>query len=109
MMNINIGVIGIGYVGKACIDFFSKNYNIFSYDINNSGSEQSIAALTLKSDIIFICVPTPMNKDGSCNTSIVEDVLQKINRQNKQTTCIIKSTIPPGTSKYLSEKFKFVK
>jgi len=105
MENIKVGIVGIGYVGKACINFFSKKYSVYSYDINNSGTEKSINSLVLKSDIIFISVPTPMNDDGSCNTSIVESVLSNINNQEKKSLCVIKSTIPPGTSRKFSDKF----
>ena len=105
MDNIKLGVVGVGYVGKACIEFFSEQYQVFSYDINNSGSEKSLTNLILKSDIIFICLPTPMNDDGSCNTSIIESVLFDINNQQKKSICVIKSTIPPGTSSNFSRKF----
>ena len=33
--------------------------------------------IELDNDIIFICVPTPMKKDGSCDTSIVEGVVER--------------------------------
>ena len=105
MKNIKIGVIGIGYVGKACIHTFSKTHSVFSYDINNSGTENTIESLVSKSDVIFISVPTPMNTDGSCNTSIVESVLSDLNNEEKKSLCVIKSTIPPGTTRKFSNKF----
>ncbi len=106
--NIKIGVVGIGYVGKACIEFFNQYYTVYSYDINSSGTEKSLHNLVLKADIIFICVPSPMKKDGSCDTSIVENVLQEINNHN-EALVVIKSTLTPGTSKKLSKKFQKLK
>jgi len=29
-------------------------------------------------DIVFVCVPTPMKRDGECDTSIVEQVVDEI-------------------------------
>ena len=59
---------------------------------------------------IFVCLPTPMNKDGSCNISIVEGVLDTIDltTDNLETkrNIIIKSTIPPGTTSKWNRKFE---
>ena len=74
MKDMNIGVIGLGYVGKACLSFFEKNFNCYSYDINNSGSEISIKKLVEKVDIIFLCLPTPMKQNGECDISIVLNI-----------------------------------
>lgn len=63
---------------------------------------------------IFVCVPTPMNPDGSCNTSIVENVVLLIDavadnmqrhRLHRPVVCI-KSTVPPGTTQKLNDKCK---
>ena len=102
---MNIGVIGLGYVGKACLSFFEKNFNCYSYDINNSGSEISIKKLVEKVDIIFLCLPTPMKQNGECDISIVENVLAQINQLNVKISCVIKSTIPPGTTQTFNNKF----
>ena len=65
------------------------------------------------SDIIFVCVPTPMKKDGSCDTSIVESVVHELNglaitRQDANRIIAIKSTIPPGTTDRLNKECKYV-
>tara|TARA_X000000368_G_scaffold290505_1_gene230822 strand:+ start:2417 stop:3262 length:846 start_codon:yes stop_codon:yes gene_type:complete len=108
MNSINIGIIGLGYVGKACESIFSNFFNTYTFDINGSGSENSLKTLVGKVDILFICVPTPMNADGSCNLEIVETVLTDIN-DCKNSICIIKSTITPGSSTYFEKKFKNLK
>jgi UDPglucose 6-dehydrogenase len=108
MDSINIGIIGLGYVGKACESIFSHYFNTYTFDINGSGSENSLKKLVDKVDIIFICVPTPMNNDSSCNLTIVEKVLCDIN-DYKNSVCIIKSTIPPGSSAIFEKKFKNLK
>lgn len=47
-----------------------------------------------------VCVPTPMSEDGSCDTSIVEEILTTTDHE----FYLIKSTIPPKTTDYLIEK-----
>ena len=57
------------------------------------------------SNIIFVCVPTPMKKDGSCDTSIVEAVVKDINDMvisSKLTTVEIKTIIDNNTYTKLS-------
>ena len=108
MKKINVGIIGLGYVGKACHEVFSEYFNTFSYDINGSGSESSLKSLIDKSNILFLCLPTPMNKDGSCNINIVQNVLSEINSY-KHTISVIKSTIPPGSSSYFEKIFTNLK
>ena len=78
-MDHKIGIIGLGYVGNAVKAAFSKNYNIYSFDINQNCSEKTLKAVVEKSDIIFICVPTPMQEDGSCHTEILFQVITDIN------------------------------
>ena len=60
-------------------------------------------------DFVFICLPTPMNSDGSCHIDIVESVLTDFNYistlgNNYCKLFIIKSTVPPGTTKGWNEK-----
>lgn len=109
MNDIKIGVIGLGYVGKACLTFFQKSNVCFSFDINETGTERNLHSLTNKIDIAFICVPTPMKKSGKCDISVVENVLNEINSFENNTTCVIKSTIPPGTTKSFQEKYPSLK
>ena len=55
-----------------------------------------------------MCLPTPMNPDGSCNVDIVEGVIKKINEKSKDKIVVIKSTIPPGTTNNLNSKYQNV-
>ena len=59
-------------------------------------------------NIIFVCVPTPMKKDGSCDTSIVEAVVKDINdmvvsRNVSDRVVVVKSTVAPGTTERLNK------
>lgn len=52
-------------------------------------------------DFAFICVPTEMKEDGSADISIVEQCVKDI----RANITIIKSTVPPTTTKNLSSKY----
>lgn len=60
-----------------------------------------------KSEIIFIAVGTPSNPDGSANLKYVEEVAEEIGKNIKTNKIIvIKSTVPVGTEKTVSEIIK---
>lgn len=90
-----ITVIGKGFVGKATSLLANQEVTIWFYDIIPelcSPPHLTFDTINTKSDLIFICVPTPMNLDGSCNTSIVENVLSKLSNP----CVVIRSTVPVG-------------
>jgi UDPglucose 6-dehydrogenase len=114
---MNIGIVGLGYVGTAIKSGFEKHYKVETYDkyeVDKSTCE--LFDLVAECKVIFVCVPTPMNKDGSCHTDIVEDVVKEINKwsyaywgnKNIKPTVVIKSTVPPGTTDRLHTKYKSV-
>ena len=107
---MQIGIVGQGYVGTAVKEVFSKHYKTNTFDLNGDCTCTDIEDLVDKSDIIFVCVPTPMKKDGSCDTSIVENVVKDINETvncNQDGKIVaIKSTIPPGTTNRLNKESK---
>ena len=105
-MENNIGVIGQGFVGTAVRVGFEGVFNVHTYDISKESTCSTLKELCEKSKVIFICVPTPMDQDGRCNTSIVENVLQDLNHLSKGHIAVIKSTIPPGTTERLSLEYK---
>lgn len=93
---INIGIIGNGFVGKATQLLKSKYTNVYVYDIDPSKCipQNTTIDIINTCDVIFIAVPTPMKPDGSCDTSIIESILHKLDNPN----IIIRSTIPVGFS-----------
>ena len=109
---MKIGIVGQGYVGTAVKEVFSKHYNVETYDLDKDKCSvdylEDIVELT---ELIFVCVPTPMKKDGSCVTSTVEAVVKDINdmvmsRNVSGRIVAIKSTIPPGTTNRLNKECK---
>jgi len=109
-MKYKIGILGQGYVGKAISEAFSKHFqHLNTYDkyISKYSSVNSLEELTKKSEIIFICLPTPMKNNGECFTGIVEEEIQKINQisnASDEKIVVIKSTVPPGTSSNIGKK-----
>ena len=100
---MNIGVIGQGFVGNAIYQKFKKYYKVFTYDLQLKLCNSDLEEILQRCKIIFVCLPTPMNKDGSCNLDILEGTLKEINDQTTidDRIVVIKSTIIPGsTDKY---------
>ena len=109
---MKIGIVGQGYVGTAVKEVFSKHYETNTFDLNGDCTCRDMEELIDTSDVIFVCVPTPMKKDGSCDTSIVESVVKDIDETvscftNKDHKIVaIKSTVTPGTTNRLNKKYK---
>ena len=104
---MTIGVIGQGYVGTAIKLGFQHHYNVLTYDkFDLSKSTHSkISDLVEETKILFVCVPTPMRKDGTCYTGIVEEVIREINETADDHIIVIKSTIPPGTTDRINQEY----
>ena len=84
-----IGIIGKGFVGSAVAHGFSEatgyQAEIKIFDKNPLRSTNSLEELVTSSDVIFISVPTPSNKDGSINLEILSQCLSEINHIATQT------------------------
>ena len=104
---MNIGIIGQGYVGTAIKLGFEPHYNVLTYDKFDlaKSTHSKISDLVEESKVIFVCVPTPMRKDGTCYTGIVEEVIREINETADDHIIVIKSTIPPGTTDRINQEY----
>lgn len=101
---ISFGIIGSGYVGGATALFECERVKCFKYDIDPKKCSPANCTLNdiINCDLIFICVPTPQRENGECNLSIVESVVVQL--RNIDPNCskiVIRSTVPPFTSKRL--------
>ncbi len=106
-MSRSVGIIGNGFVGEALAFAFSPSNNVKIYDIIHSKSINSLDE-TLNADFVFVCLPTPMNNDGSQNISYINNFF-KNNSDKEKPIYVIKSTILPGTTKKLSNKYPNLK
>jgi UDP-glucose 6-dehydrogenase len=101
---MKIGIVGNGFVGKATFRLQCKDIDIIAYDIN---PEQCIPKGAVVSDlnkceIVFVSVPTPMQKDGSCHLGIIQSVFKDLKNIDYQGLIVLRSTVPPGTSDSLN-------
>ncbi len=101
MENYTVGVIGNGFVGESQAFAFSPTAEIKIHDKNPLRSTHTLKE-TCQSDFVFIAVPTPMKKDGSQDISYIENVFNKV---SPGPIYIIKSTILPGTTQKLVERY----
>ena len=61
----------------------------------------------IDSDVYILCLPTPLKKNRTCDTSILDNVLKKIIPKLKNNdTVIIESTVPIGFTEIV-RKFPF--
>lgn len=105
-MTSSILFIGYGIVGK----YEASKLDSFNYYICDSmlpdevdghpNTDRWYGDRTIY-DFAFICVPTPNDKEGNCYTQIVENALTQKNAK----IYIIKSTVIPGTTAQLKEKY----
>lgn len=120
-----IGVVGYGFVGKAVakgfchafdVDVYDKERGRLYYDKGHTDCREVLGVdydkesdadhlrdlVSVGPDVIFVCVPTPMKPDGSCDVSIVEEVVGRLEAAavelGRDVVAVLKSTVPPGTT-----------
>ena len=81
-------------------EFFKDHYKVLIRD-PALGHESANSTAVNTCDVAIVCVPTPMSDDGSCDTSIVEEVLSWLDTP----LIILKSTVPVGTTDKLSKRY----
>ena len=102
---MKIGIVGQGFVGNAVYQQFKKHYEVRTFDLNPMKRNTSFEDVA-RCDYVFLCLPTPMNSDGSCNIDIVEGVIKEIDEMGETKGIVVKSTIPPTTTEKWNEKYK---
>jgi len=114
MSKFRIGVVGNGFVGKACqILGECEEVECLVYDIDPTKCIPLGTTLDeiVRVDLIFVCVPTPSFDSGECDTRIVRSVVQQIKDRwcsfeghfpgLKMPGIIVRSTVPPGSCERL--------
>jgi len=115
-MEYKIGVIGMGFVGTAVREGLVNHYPIHTSDLNpkvnewNGNDNHLVCADNIhvlnRSNIIFLCVNTPMNKDGSCNTGILEKIIGEFDNVgfDEKKIVVVKSTVYPGFTAMMNKR-----
>jgi len=98
---MTVGIIGNGFVGEAQAFAFSLSNKVLIYDIDSTKTFNTLEEVHT-ADFVFVCVPTPMFEDGKQDTKYIESVFKEA---NPGPIYIIKSTVKPGTTSSLIEKY----
>ena len=100
MNSNNIGIVGQGFVGTATYEGLRDHFNVYTYDkfLKEKSNCSTLRQVCEYAKIVFVCLPTPMKKNGSCDLSILDRVITQINSFKLENIVVIKSTIPPGTT-----------
>ena len=103
---MKIGIVGYGFVGKAVDEGFKRSVEKKIIDPKLFGNDIS-ELVEFNPEYTFVCVPTPMNDDGSVNSSIVDDTISFL-LTNTKTVVILKSTVTPDIiKKYCDGLYKY--
>jgi len=131
---MNIAVAGIGYVGLSNAVLLSQLHNVIAYDIDKEKVDKvnsrispiedseieaffNQKSLNLKAvsdsslafnsaEFIIIATPTDYDTENNFfNTDSIEKVMQDIEDINSNATVIIKSTVPVGYTRSISQRF----
>lgn len=104
---MRISIIGSGFVGEAVgKGFMELGNNVIFYDIvekNLPNFTTNLGTAIINSDVSFICVPTPTDKEGGIDLNIIKETAQNIGIALEEKylfyhTVIIKSTVVPTTT-----------
>ncbi len=98
MGRLKVGVVGAGTVGRAVRKLCGPEAVMFDTKPDYCHDQQAVN----RCDVVFICLPTPMASDGSCDTSLVEEAISWITAP----LIIIRSTVAPGTTDRLRDKYR---
>jgi UDPglucose 6-dehydrogenase len=102
----NIGIVGLGFVGGAIRASLSNYYTpgLVLVDSDPTRGYHSFAELA-GTDAVFVCVPTPQDDDGTCNTGPLESVLSQLKALDYHGVIISKCTAPPDTYTRLNAEY----
>jgi UDPglucose 6-dehydrogenase len=93
-----VGVVGGGVVGNAMRELCGPETVVYDPYVPEFADNKDAIN---KCDVTFVCVPTPMDDDRSCNTGIVEEAVAWI----EAPLIIIRSTVAPGTTDRLCREY----
>ena len=99
--NIRMGIVGLGFVGKAVEYAFSTKYvEKFIVDPKfNNNTLQDL--LDFQPVVTWVCLPTPSKEDGSIDASVVETTVKNL-ISGSQSFIVIKSTCTPDVIEKLT-------
>jgi UDPglucose 6-dehydrogenase len=104
-----IAIIGLGFVGSAVRDSFDSMFlDAATVLIDSDPRKQCQGTYNDLTDVeaVFICVPSPQGPNGECDTGILENVLDNLEKVGYQNVIISKVTAVPKEYERLQKRFK---
>jgi UDPglucose 6-dehydrogenase len=99
---MKIGIIGVGFVGTA-VKLAYEAADIDTICIDEHKGYYATYDNIMDCQAIFVCVPSPVAEDGSCDTSYLLDVMAKL--KDYSGIIISKVTAPPTVYTELSQTY----
>lgn len=91
---MKIGIIGLGAVGSAIYKILNVFHeDVKGFDINTAVSKDSLDDV-LKTDNIYLALPTNSDNNNRLDTSLLINYLEKLRSVNYKGLVILKSTLP---------------
>jgi len=104
--NCTIGIVGNGFVGNAVYQNLRDKVKCKVFDVDKNRCLSPLEEV-IQQDFIFVCLPTPMRMDGSCDLSILDKFFEDL-PDHLTGTFVIKSTVPVGTTKKYTERHNVI-
>jgi UDPglucose 6-dehydrogenase len=101
LMMTKVGIVGMGFVGSAIAEAMDHGFCGITAIDTAKGYNNTYKDL-LDCEGVFVCVPSPQSDDGTCDTSILEDVLANLEKLKYQGVVISKCTAPPDVYEKLN-------
>lgn len=108
---MRIGIVGMGVVGGATAEVLRPHHELHGYDKFKPGYE-SLQTVVQRSEVMFICVPTPMRTSGEIDLTnlhtSVQEILGWYSRSSQPLpplTIVIRSTAVSGTTDSLVQQY----
>lgn len=95
---MKVGVIGYGIIGQATASLFQ---DVAVYDPFKGYHDTSVLS---NCELVFVCVPTP-TVNGRSDLTTLQTVLTELIPQLSDQVICIRSTIPPGTTRGLQQRW----
>ncbi|MFH0832090.1 MAG: hypothetical protein V1886_04475 [archaeon] len=113
---MKLGIIGVGIVGGATAKVLEKKHELFLYDKfkKEYSLDKNLEELAGNSEVVFVCVPTPMKITGEIDHSSVYASINQLAAEIKKTErnledilVTIRSTAISGTTDKLAKEYPF--
>jgi UDPglucose 6-dehydrogenase len=108
---MKIGVCGMGFVGSNLYRWFvESNQDVYGYDVDEGRCKVKTFEEILSCEVIFLCLPTPYREgEKGYDLTCLNEILKRINEAERNNLVVIKSTVIPGTTEQMAEKYPNIK